>query len=225
VSAHFTKGTLKVSILDLSGEQAAAPKKKNNRRDQIVAAAERLLEQKGLAAVTTRAIAEAVPCSEGAIYVHFPSRLELILTVFEHRLGEMLIPLRALEQKVGHADPGENLMHATAALRRFHERVVPMLCSMFAEADLLAGFRENLGSRQKGPQGAVGRLAAYIAAEQQTGRLDPGLDPEFVAATLMAGSFFAAFHRALLGQTLRVLAPDRLVGELLAGPRKARAAI
>src|SRR5690348_10174399 len=111
-----------MSIDDLKD---AAPKRKNNRRDQIVAAAERLLEQKGLAAVTTRAIAQAVPCSEGAIYVHFPNRLELILTVFEQRLRKMLVPLKALEQQVGQATPRANLLEATAALRKFHNQVVP----------------------------------------------------------------------------------------------------
>ena len=210
--------------MSIGGLKNAVPKRKNNRRDQIVAAAERLLEQKGLAAVTTRAIAEAVPCSEGAIYVHFPNRLELILTVFEQRLREMLVPLKALEQQVGQATPRANLLEATVALRKFHNQVVPMLCSMFAEADLLAGFRGSLAARQKGPHGAVGRLAAYITAEQHAGRVDRGVDPEFVAATLMAGSFFAAFHRALLGQTLTVLAPDRLVDELLSAKNKARAA-
>lgn len=213
-----------VSNSELKGVPAAVPMRKNNRRDQIVAAAERLLERKGLAAVTTRAIAQAVPCSEGAIYVHFPNRLELILTVFERRLGEMLIPLKALENKVGHGNPGENLIAATAALRTFHDKVVPMLCSMFAEADLLAGFRENLASRQKGPHGAIGRLAAYLRAEQEAGRVNRRADPEFIVATLMAGSFFAAFHRALLGQTLGVLAPERMVKDLLASPGKARAA-
>lgn len=213
-----------MSSAELKSLPARVPMRRNNRRDKIVAAAERLLEQKGLAAVTTRAIAQAVPCSEGAIYVHFPNRLELILTVFEQRIGEMLIPLKALESKVGRGSPGENLIEATAALRRFHDRVVPMLCSIFAEADLLAGFRENLASRQKGPHGAIGRLRAYLRAEQEYGRVDRGADPEFIAATLMAGSFFAAFHRALLGQTLRVLAPEQLVNSLLAVPDKARAA-
>lgn len=209
---------------DWKDQAATGPRRKNNRRDHIVAAAEQLLEQKGLAAVTTRAIAEAVPCSEGAIYVHFPNRLALILTVFEQRLREMLAPVKALEQKVGQASPRTNLLEATAALRKFHNQVVPMLCSMFADADLLAGFRENLAARQKGPHGAVGRLAAYVTAEQQAGRVDRKVDPEFVAATLMAGCFFGAFHRALLGQTLGALAPDRLVDELLAGRGKARAA-
>ena len=204
-----------MSIGELNHQSKAVTKRKNNRRDKIVAAAERLLEEKGLAAVTTRAIAEAVPCSEGAIYVHFPNRLELILTVFEQRLREMLVPLKALEQKVGHATPRVNLLEAIKALHKFHNQIVPMLCSMFADADLLAGFQENLASRQKGPHGAVGRLAAYIGSEQHAGRVDRSVDPGFVAATLMASSFFAAFHRALLGQTLSALAPEALLNQLL----------
>jgi AcrR family transcriptional regulator len=207
----------------LQADPSSRRTRRNNRREQILAAAGKLLEQKGLAAVTTRAISEAVPCSEGAIYVHFPNRLELILAVFEQRLREMLVPLRELEQKVGYATPQENLLEAVAALRSFHKQVVPMLCSMFAEADLLAGFRESLAGRQKGPHGTVGRLAAYLAAEQQAGRVEHAIDPEFVAASLMAASFFWAFHRALLGQTLNALAPDRLIQELLSNRDKARA--
>ena len=49
-----------MSIGELN-RQSAPVTRKNNRRDKIVAAAERLLEEQGLAAVTTRAIAEAVP--------------------------------------------------------------------------------------------------------------------------------------------------------------------
>lgn len=213
-----------MSIGELNQQPVATSKRKNNRRDKIVAAAERLLKEKGLAAVTTRAIAEAVPCSEGAIYVHFPNRLELLLTVFEQRLREMLVPLKTLEQKVGHATPRTNLLEAITALRRFHKQIVPMLCSMFADEDLLAGFQESLAARQKGPYGAVGRLAAYLAAEQHAGRVDRSVDPEFVAATLMASSFFAAFHRALLGQSLRALAPERLLNELMSDRNKIRAA-
>lgn len=188
---------------------------RKNRRDQIVAAAELLLERDGLSAVTTRAISKAVPCSEGAIYVHFPTRLQLILTVFERRLAEMLVPLRSLEARVGERTPQENVLEAIGSLRRFHGEVAPMLCSMFAEADLLRGFQQHLSDRQRGPVGAVGRLAAYIHAEQQAGRVGSEIDAEFVAAALMAGCFFAAFHQALLGHSLEVLAPDLLVDQLL----------
>ena len=186
-----------------------------NRRLQILAATETLLREQGLAATTTRAIAEAVPCSEGAIYVHFPNRLQLILTVFEAALPEMLIPLHALAEKLGTATPRANLLHAFRGLQAFHERVTPMLCSLFAEADLLEGFRESLTSGKKGPHGGVARLARYIQAEQKAGRIAPSVDAETAAATLMAASFFHAFTRALLGKPMPSLAPSRLIDSVL----------
>jgi len=204
-----------MSTADAKPRPKAGATRKNNRKAQIVAAAERLLNEKGLAAVTTRAIAEAVPCSEGAIYVHFPNRLQLILTVFEQRLSEMLIPLRVLEEQAGSGTPVENLLRAVKAIQTFHARVVPMLCSMFADEDLLAGFRDTLAVRQKGPQGAVGRLARYVRAEQALGRISETIDAEFAAAMLMAGSFFGAFHRALLGGSLPALGAARLVEEVI----------
>jgi len=205
------------------GQANSAPKpRKNNRRDQILSAAQRVLNDKGLAAVTTRAIAEAVPCSEGAIYVHFPNRLQLILTVFEEALREMLTPMHELEEQVGSGTPRENLLRAMKALQRFHTRVVPMLCSMFADAGLLAAFRATLAERQKGPRGAVGRLARYIRAEQAQGRIAEAVDADFAGAMLMAGSFFGAFHGALLGGGLRALTAARLVEEAVGNCERAK---
>src|SRR5436305_10037228 len=99
-----------------------------SRRGQIVRAAETLLRERGLGGVTTRAIAEAVPCSEGAIYVHFKDRLDLLLAVLQESLPEMRVPLHALDEKVGTGTPRENLGIALAGLVRFHDRVVPTLC-------------------------------------------------------------------------------------------------
>lgn len=99
------------------------------------------MTQSGLASVTTRAIADAVPCSEGAIYVHFESRIQLLLTVLEQALPDMLIPLHALEEKIGEGTPQGNLAAAMRGLRKFHDRVTPMICSLFAEADLLTESR------------------------------------------------------------------------------------
>jgi AcrR family transcriptional regulator len=196
--------------------KSAAPRRQRpNRRLQILAATEKLLREQGLAATTTRAIAEAVPCSEGAIYVHFPNRLQLILTVFEEALPEMLLPLHALDEKVGESTPRANLLQAFRGLQAFHERVTPMLCSLFAEADLLAGFRESLASGNKGPHGGVSRIARYIQAEQKTGRIAASVDADTAAATLMSASFFNAFTRALLGRSLPALSPSRLIDSVL----------
>lgn len=184
---------------------------KINRRAQIIAAAERLLIQKGLAGVTTRAIADAVPCSEGAIYVHFENRLRLLLTVLEEALPEMLIPLHALEEKIGKGTPQSNLVGAMRGLQKFHGRVAPMISSLFAEADLLQGFRENLAARGKGPKGGLARIARYIREEQKLGRVPANVDADAAAGTLMSVSFFQAFTSALFENPLPALTHARII--------------
>jgi AcrR family transcriptional regulator len=188
---------------------------KINRKVQIISAAEELLTQSGLASVTTRAIADAVACSEGAIYVHFESRIQLLLTVLEQALPDMLIPLHALEEKIGKGTPQGNLAAAMRGLRKFHDRVAPMICSLFAEADLLKGFRENLASRGKGPQGGLARIVRYIREEQKIGRVAEDVDAEPAAATMMSVSFFQAFTNALLGNPVPALTSARIVSSAL----------
>jgi AcrR family transcriptional regulator len=185
-----------------------------NRRAQIVATAERLLRERGLGGVTTRAIAEAVPCSEGAIYVHFKDRLDLILAVLEESLPEMLVPLHGLKEKVGKGTPSENLVAAVEGLVKFHERVVVMLCSLLGEAQLRDRFRESLGGR--GPERGIATLAAYIEAEKKMGRVGASVDAKGAARVLMASSFFHVFTGELLGEAGR-LDVKRLMGMVIGG--------
>src|SRR5580698_731628 len=159
-----------------------------SRRPEIIAAAQELIRTQGLANVTTRLIAERTGCSEAALYVHFDSRLKLLLAVLEESLPEMLIPLQALEQSIGSSTPQQNLVKALRAIFAFHERVIPMICGLFADTELLAAYRNSLTDRNRGPQGAIAKLQRYIVAEQKLGRLDKTLDPELTATTLMATS-------------------------------------
>lgn len=188
---------------------------KRNRKTEIVLAAETLLRERGLSGVTTRAIAEAVPCSEGAIYVHFSGRTQLLLAVLEQSLPEMLIPLRKLEESAGMLTPERNLAAAMLGLQRFHERVAPMVSSLFAEPELLASFRQSLDSRAKGPRGGIARIARYLDAEQKLSRIPEHVNVETVAALLMSASFFRAFSSALTGQAIPALNHRDLVQELL----------
>lgn len=174
-----------------------------SRRARIVAVAEQLLRERGLAGVTTRVIAEKVPCSEGAIYVHFEDRLELILTVLEESLPEMLIPLHGLEERVGKGTPGENLSSALNGLVRFHQRVVVMLCSLMGETELRERFRSSLRSGGRGPDKGIATLAGYIEAEKALGRVSGQVNAKVAARTLMASSFFHVFTEELFGQSGR----------------------
>ena len=188
---------------------------KRNRKAEIVEAADRLLRERGLSGVTTRAIAEAVPCSEGAIYVHFSGRVELLLAVLEQSLPEMLVPLRALEENIGQHTPERNLLMALQGLQRFHDRVGPMLSSLFAEPELLESFRKTLDGRAKGPRGGISRIARYIEGEQKLGRIPEDRNAEVIASILMSASFFRSFSTALTGQTIPGLNHRDLVKNLL----------
>jgi len=171
-----------------------------SRRGEIVAAAAGLLRERGLQGVTTRAIAEAVPCSEGAIYVHFKDRLELILAVLEVHLPEMLVPLHGLRERIGEGTVEENLIAAVEGLLRFQQRVVGMLCSLVSEPELRGRFRERLGAEGRGPERGIRTLAEYIAEEQALGRVSGDVDAMRAARGLMAGAFFHVFTEELFGR-------------------------
>jgi AcrR family transcriptional regulator len=180
------------------------PDQKVSRKTKMVTVTEALLRERGIGGVTTRAIAQAVPCSEGAIYVHFRDRLELLLAVLQQVLPEMLVPLRGLEEKIGRGTPEENLAVALAGLFRFHDRVGPMLYSLIAELELLKRFRQSIASADKGPHRGIASLAHYIKQEQKLGRIDKQVDANTAASVLMASSFFHAFISHLFGSASRL---------------------
>jgi len=167
--------------------------KKTNRRSEILRAAEKLMVTQGLTAVTTRQISEKVGCSEGALYVHFKGRLELLLAMLEESLPNMLNPFRTLQESVGRNSPHANLEMAITGIYRFQGRVAPLFGSLFAETKLLEAYRKSLTSRAKGPHLAIAALERYIMAEQKLGRINKQIDAKMSAYLLMSSSFFRAF--------------------------------
>jgi AcrR family transcriptional regulator len=62
-----------------------------NRRDVILETAARLFEAQGYQATSTRQIAEAVGCTEAALYYHFKDgKRELLQTVIETQVPEVI---------------------------------------------------------------------------------------------------------------------------------------
>ncbi len=173
-----------------------------NRRDQIVSATEKLIRSQGLSGVTTRQIAEAVGCSEGALYVHFEGRVELLLAVLEESLPDMLQPLHALTAAVGQNTPQQNLQTAVGGILAFHRRVIPMLASLFAEPELLASYQKSLARNDGGPHRAIARIADYMRSEQALGRIGRDVDANMAAILLMSASFFRIFSERFFGQPM-----------------------
>ena len=194
---------------------ATKQSKKTNRRSDILRAAEELMVGQGLVGVTTRKISEAVGCSEGALYVHFKGRLELLLAMLEDSLPEMLGPLRTLQGRVGQGSPQLNLGTALRGIFRFHQRMTPRIAALFADPELHAAFRGSLSRQNVGPHRSMKVLEDYIAAEQRLGRIDGQVQPKLAAYLLMSSSFFRAFTEQFFGITMRP-AWGTLVKELIA---------
>jgi AcrR family transcriptional regulator len=174
-----------------------------NRRSDILWAAEKLMRSRGLSGVTTRQISQEVGCSEGALYVHFKGRLDLLLAMLEGSLPEMLRPLQALKESVGRGSAQQNLVQALSGVFRFHQGVVPRTAGLFAEPELLAAYRNSLKRQGKGPHLSIKALEEYIRSEQQLGRIASHVDPKFAASLMMSSSFFRAFVDHFFGKSMQ----------------------
>lgn len=176
---------------------------KLNRRSDILWAAEKLMRSRGLSGVTTRQISQEVGCSEGALYVHFKGRLDLLLAMLEESLPKMLGPLHALKESVGRGSAQQNLLQALSGIFRFHQGVVPRTAGLFAEPDLLAAYRNSLKRQGKGPHLSIRALEEYIRSEQELGRIASHVDPQFAASLIMSSSFFRAFVENFFGKSMQ----------------------
>lgn len=176
---------------------------KVNRRSDILQAAEKLMRARGLSGVTTRLISKEVGCSEGALYVHFKGRLELLLAMLEESLPTMLQPLQALQESVGHGSAQGNLVQALDGIFKFHQRVIPASAGLFADPDLLAAYRNSLKRQGKGPHLSMRVLAEYVRSEQQLGRIASHVDANLVASMIMSSSFFRAFVEHFFGTPMQ----------------------
>jgi AcrR family transcriptional regulator len=176
-----------------------------DQKEKLIAATERLLSSQGLGCVTTRDIARAAKVAEGALYNHFGDKAELILAVVLHQLGDFPDVLQSLPLQVGQNTLQKNLERVLESAFAFHYRIVPLVCSLFADQELLLRVRNMMNERSMGPGRSTSVIAAYLRAEQQLGRVLPAAVPETVADLMLAASFNTAlcdhfFHSGSAGE-------------------------
>jgi len=163
-----------------------------DQKEKLIAATERLLSSQGLGCVTTRDIARAAKVAEGALYHHFGDKAELILSVVLHQLGDFPDVLQSLPLQVGQNTVEKNLARVLESAFAFHFRMAPLVCSLFADQELLARVRNMMNERSMGPGRSTSVISAYLRAEQQLGRVAPAAEPETVAGLMLAASFNTA---------------------------------
>ena len=169
-------------------------------RARILDAAAQVMGTIGLARATTKEIARAAGYSEATLYKHFVDKRELFLAVLAERMPGLIGRLKRLAGEVGEGDVRARLIDVAYQAVAFYEQGFPMLASMFAEPELLAGHRRELAAVGAGPHLANETLAAYLRAERELGRVGPWIDPEAGAAMLLGACFQHAFLAAFAGR-------------------------
>ncbi|WP_346044798.1 helix-turn-helix domain-containing protein [Actinomadura chokoriensis] len=180
-------------------------------RDHLIATAERMIAERGTAGLTVRAIAREAGVADGVLYNHFADKEELLahaLRAHAESVGRTLDPL----PEAGGGTVEENLRAYVRHGLVAHNALLPALAGLVAQPEVLARFSALSG----GDADWRSRLAAYLRAERDLGRLAP--DAPVDAATSM---IVGACHEPVLsvlfqGEDLARRAPSDVADDLVA---------
>jgi AcrR family transcriptional regulator len=178
-------------------------------RERIVTATRRLIEDRGIAHITTEQIARAAECAEGTIFRHFERKEDLLLAAVPVHfpvLKESLVSITGGSAR-------ERLRRLASSLIRFFEQVTPAFVAVLSDAELTRRHREIVQERNGGPQRLYAAVVGFIKAEQARGALHRDLSPVHIASGLAGPCFFRVFSRLSLGED----APEMTDDEFVAG--------
>ena len=207
-----------MAIGEIGTERAERPA---DMREHILTAAERILNEHGLAACTTRAIAEAAGCAEGSIYRYFEDKHALFIEVVKRRFPIYLELMTSLPEIAGTGDVTAHLVEVAKASLVFYRAILPMVAGALADRELLAQQRTHFRNTGTGPMKIIGSVAEFIRLEQRGGRLSKQASADHTARTLLGACYFQAYLEFFLGDEA-AFGPDdefaeRLVGGLMHG--------
>ncbi len=144
-------------------------------RERILACAGRLLAEQGFERASLRMIAKASGITAGAVYKHFESKADLLFEVVKRAVRS--IPLFA--QDGDGAGDATALPLLAAAYTGPELKMLRQLSIEVHLASTIDGKVNRLLSRSD--ELAIRRIGELVACAQRAGKLDPKLEPDFVA--------------------------------------------
>ena len=174
---------------------------------KLIEATLAVVAEVGYARASTRAIAERADVAEGTIYRHFPDKTALFFAAALAPSAEMLAWIKDLPSRAGSATVEANLGDAMVRLAELERRVLPLELAIQADPELARQRQAVLAASGPLPGGPPQAIAAYLAAEQQLGRVTREVDPTEAAVMLLATLFGLAMTNGVEGGGL---APDRI---------------
>lgn len=170
-------------------------------RDRILDGAAEVMRSRGLAKTTTKEIAKAAGLSEAMLYKVFQDKVDLFLGVLTERLPRIAVLRDGAAEHFGHGTIQESLRRLVSELLSYYLESFPIAASVFSDPELLTRHRDALKERGAGPHAVVEGVAAYLATEQQAGRMAPTARPDVVAELLVGACFHRAFLVCFAGET------------------------
>src|SRR6266545_1056509 len=143
-------------------------------RDHILDAAHRVIASHGLAAASTRAIAEEAGIGAGTLYNYVDNRLQLLARSIFRRAHSLSQPLADLPSHAGHGTVAGNLRHFARRVATILDELVPLFAAAFSDT--------------------------YLLAERELGRVAPDADCHAAAALVVSLCHDRAFHRYFRGE-------------------------
>jgi AcrR family transcriptional regulator len=183
-------------------------------REHLITTAARLIDERGTAGLTVRAIARDAQVADGVLYNHFADKEELLAEALAvhvaevTRLGHELL-------RPGHGTVEENLRafitHGLFVLKR----VMPAFAGLMSQPGVLARFRRHVGLN--GEFALPRMLAAYLRAEQETGRVARSADVDAAVTMIIGACHELVLPRLLTGvPAAEIVVPPRFAARVAA---------
>jgi hypothetical protein len=125
--------------------------------------------------------------------------VETFLVLLQDRLPAWLRVLHDLIHLAGKGDVNGNLLPVARAGIDYYAEVQAAALPAFVSPSVTVRFRQALRENDLGPDTEIRPLAAYLAAEQELGRVAASVDPVAGARLLLAGCFRHAYYEMFVG--------------------------
>lgn len=135
------------------GPRERKEREKEQRKEDIIRAGERLFLAKGIHGSTMEEIARECELSKGTIYLYFPSKEALYLTIMQRALYSLYELFR--DSQVGVTDPVERFVAIKNAYLRFyndyteHFRILSTITDHVSSMNDYKDLMESLGTTQR----------------------------------------------------------------------------
>lgn len=152
-------------------------------RAQLFEAAERVLLRDGPNALTSRAVTTEAGCAKGVLHRHFADYDAFLAELVLNRIGRIGSQAVALRESAGPGTVAGNL--AGALMELFGSVAVGIVGFVISRDALLARLRQTTPTGIPLLTEATSKIASYLTAERDLGRVSADADVGTLAPTLV----------------------------------------